>query len=335
MDVFLKKVCGLFILAGSLTACNTPDPEFSAPVISERIAFSASRQYPEGITYSSQLDQFLVSSITQGKVGKVDLNGRYEDIIASDTSLISAIGIKVNNGKLYVCNSDQGVSTKSKPGTTLTTAGLFVYDLASGASVARYDLAKLYPNSKHFANDIAFDANGNAYVTDSFAPVIYKIPSDTTQPSALYSPLFAGTEGFNLNGIVYHPDNFLIVVKSNEGTLFKIDLNNTSILPKQILGPTLPNGDGMVFYNNDLYVVNNRNRVSRLRSTDNWNTFAIVETDSTGYNQATTNVAVNGRIYTLNARIEEVNKAVAAKNPSLLQASDYSIQQFKSSLSGN
>lgn len=321
-------------MVGALAACNTPDPEFNAPVISERITFSANRQYPEGITYSSQLDQFLVSSITQGKIGKVDLNGRYQDLIATDTSLVSAIGIKVYNGKLYVCNSDQGVSTKSKPTTTLKTAGLFVYDLASGTSVARYDLAKLYPNSDHFANDIAFDAKGNAYVTDSFAPVIYKIPADTTQPSAIYSPLFAGGSGFNLNGIVYHPDNYLIVVKSNDGSLFKIDLNGAP-LPKQIVGPSLPNGDGMVFYNNDLYVVNNRNRVSRLRSTDSWNTFTIVETDSTGYDQATTNVEAGGRIYTLNARIGEVDKAVADKNPSLLQANDYSIQQFKSRLSGN
>ena len=89
------------------------------------------------------------------------------------------------------------------------------------------------------------------------------------------------------------------------------------------------NGDGMVLYNNDLYVVNGRNKVSQVRSTDGWQTASLVKTDSVGYSQATTNVLVNDKIYTINARIEEVSAAVAAKNPALLQANAYSIQQFK------
>ena len=335
MNVLSKNACWLTLLTGALAACNTPDPEFNAPVLPERISFSAARQYPEGITYAPSLDKFLVSSITQGKIGTVDQNGRYADLITNDEALISSIGMKVRDGKLYVCNGDQGVSTKSTPATTLKTAGLFVYDLATGTNLKRVDLAALLPGSNHYANDIAFDPQGNAYVTDSFAPVIYKVPADTTKPSILVnSPLFAGTEGVNLNGIVYHPDKFLIVAKANEGSLYKVNLSAPT-LPTQITGPALPSGDGMVLVDNDLYVVNNRNRVSRVRSSDGWKTFTIVESDSTGYEQATTNVEVDGEIYTLNARIGEVSAAVAAKNPAQLQASEYSIKQFKSTNAGN
>lgn len=321
--------CLLCLITLWLTACNTDDPEFNAPVTPERIAFSSSRLYPEGITYSTVLDKFLVSSITQGKIGTVDQNGRYADLI-TDSLLISSLGMKIQNGRLYVCNGDQGVSTKSTAQTTGKTAGLYIYDLSTRQALRRINLATLLPNASHYANDMAFDSLGNAYVTDSFAPVIYKIPADTTRPSLLInSPLFSGAPGtINLNGIVYHPGKYLIVVKSNEGKLFKVDLANPSNIT-EVTGVNLPNGDGMLLYNNDLYVVNGRNKVSQVRSTDGWKTASIIKTDSVGYDQATTNVLFNDKIYTINARIGEVSAAVAAKNPSLLQANGYSIQQFK------
>lgn len=320
----------VFALLFVVTACNTPDPEFSAPLISERVSFTATRQYPEGITYAPLFSQFLVSSITQGKVGIVDQNGRYNDLIADDRQLISSIGMKVQNNLLYVCNGDQGVSTKSTPQTTLKTAGLFIYDLRTLKNIRRVNLAALRPSTEnHFANDIALDPNGTAYVTNSFAPIIYKVPADSTQQiTIINSPLFAGGEGFNLNGIVYHPNNYLIVVKSNEGKLFKIDLKNPNTIT-EVAGVSLPQGDGMLLYNNDLYVVNNQNQVSQVRSSDDWKTAVIVKTDAVGYSEATTNVLVDTKIYTLNARIGEVSAAVSAKDPTRLQANGYSIEQFK------
>jgi hypothetical protein len=323
------STCLLCFIALWMTACNTDDSEFNAPVTPERIAFSSSRLYPEGITYSPALDKFLVSSITQGKIGTVDQNGRYADLI-TDTQLISSLGLKMQAGHLYVCNGDRGVSDKSTTQTTGKTAGLFIYDLSTRQALRRINLATLLPNANHYANDMAFDPAGNAYVTDSFAPVIYKVPTDTTRPSILInSPLFSGAPGtINLNGIVYHPDKYLIVVKANEGKLFKVDLASPSTIT-EITGVNLPGGDGMLLYNNDLYVVNSRNKVSQVRSDDGWKTASVVKTDSVGYEQATTNVLLNDKIYTINARIGEVSTAVAAKNPSLLQASSYSIQQFK------
>ncbi|WP_461105436.1 gluconolaconase [Spirosoma koreense] len=321
--------CLLILLSLCVVACNTDDPEFDSPLIPARIAFTANRLYPEGIAFDPATGRFLVSSITQGKIGYVDEQGHYLSFIESDTQLISAIGLKVHDGKLYVCNGDQGVSNKSTAQTTLKTAGLFVYDLATGQNLRRTNLATLLPNASHYANDVAFDDKGNAYVTDSFAPVIYKVPADTNQASIFVeSPLFAQGEGINLNGIVYHPDNYLIVVKANQGILYKIDMSNGNKVT-EITGASLPNGDGMLLFNNDLYVVNNRNRVSQVRSSDGWKTASVVKTDSVGYDQATTNVLAENKIYTLNARITEVNAAVAAKNPALLQANTYSIQQFK------
>ncbi|MFD2570733.1 gluconolaconase [Spirosoma soli] len=334
MTTKLSPVWGVLAVMVSLLGCNTTDPEFNASTVPERIQFSSDRLYPEGITYAPSIDRFLVSSLTQGKVGVVDPNGRYADFI-SDNRLISSLGMKVRDGRLYVCNSDLGVSTKSKPETILKTASLFVFNLADRELIKVVRLDSLRPNvpeAHYFANDITFDEAGNAYITDSFSPVIYKVTPAFEASILKDDPLFgndpqmASMQEINLNGIVYHPDKFLIVVKSSTGELFKVDLVNVGIV-KQVTGVTLKGGDGMVLVNNDLYVVNGQNRVSLVRSIDGWNTASVVRTDSIGYDQSTTNVEVSGRIYTINARIGEVNAAI--NNAAELQARDYSIQQFK------
>lgn len=320
----------LALMLGGL-ACNTADPEFDAFVFPERIAFVAERQYPEGLAYAPTLDRFLVSSLTRGNVGTVDQHGRYTDLL-TDNRLISSVGIRVRDGKLYVCNGDLGVAANSRPETMFKTAGLLVFNLATRQLLRSVRLDSLLPDTRHFANDVAFDAQGNAYVTDSFAPVIYKVTPGYEASIFSNDPLFsdalvAGTPGFNLNGIVYHPDDFLIVVKANEGKLFKVSVRNPGVVT-EITGANLPGGDGLVLLENSLYVVHGQNKVSRVRSSDGWATATIIKTDTVGYAQATTNVAVKGRIYTLNGRLNDVLAAVATKDTNRLRAVDYSLQQF-------
>ena len=317
-------VCSVFLLA---IGCNTPDAEFDAAIYPDRITFQANRLYPEGIAYAPGIDRFLVGSLTQGNVGVVDVAGRYTEF-ASDTRLISAVGMNVRDDLLYVCNGDLGVSAKSRPATTQKTAGLLIFNLKTQLLVRAVRLDSLLPGVNHFANDVALDPAGNAYVTDSFAPVIYRITSAGKADVFANNPLFSGAQGFNLNGIVYHPDGFLIVVKSNEGKLFRVNLANPNLI-NEITGVNLPGGDGLTLLNGDLFVVNGQNRVSQISSADGWKTATLVKTDTVGYDQATTSTVVNGRLYTLNARIADVSAAAAANNPALLQANSFSIQGFK------
>lgn len=316
------------VVALSLPACTDhnlpPTPGFQ-----ERTNFIAERLYPEGITYSPRVGRFLVSSITQGKIGTVAADGRYEDFL-SHPQLISSIGIHVRNESLYVVNGDMGVSVKSTPATARNTAELFVFNLDSRQLERRVDLDDLLPGVPHFANDVAIDDQGNAYVTDSFAPVIYKVTASGQASILVNDPRFSGMM-INLNGIVYHPNGYLLAVKTNQSKLFKIDLRNGNAI-SEVAGfsNAVAGGDGMTLVGNDLYVVNGQGSlVTQVRSTDNWQSAALVKTDGFGYSQATTNVEVGGQIYSINARIGEVSAAGMAMNPGLLQSRDYSIQRFK------
>lgn len=171
--------CCLLIGTSLLTACEDhPDsPDAAFP---ERIDFVSDRLYPEGIAYSSQLDKFLVTSIPFGKIGTVSVDGQYKDLINAP-ELISAIGMKVAGNRVFVCNSDRGVSVKSTPESSFQTAELLVFDLNTGLLERRTDLDALLPQpQRNFANDVTLAPDGTAYVTDSFSPVIYRVASDGT-----------------------------------------------------------------------------------------------------------------------------------------------------------
>ncbi len=312
-----------------LSACDHKNLDPTVPAFAENTPFIAARQYPEGIAYAPSLSKFLVSSLTLGKVGTVDFNGQYADLV-NDPQLISTLGLKVLNGKVYICNGAQPIADKTTPQATGKTAGLFVYDLTTNQLTRRTDLAALLPGLPHIANDVALDTQGVAYVTDSFSPVIYRVATDGTASVLVNNAVLGAPMGqFGLNGIVFHPGNYLIVVKSATGQLYKIDLGNGNAITEVTGFAPVVGGDGMVLIDNDLYVVNKASQVTQLRGANNWATASIIKTDAAGYTQATTNTVVNGQIYTLNARIGEVGAAAAAGNPASLTASAYSIVRFK------
>ena len=327
LRLHLNHTALLGVLA--LGACDHRDLGPSAPAFAQTTPFIAARQYPEGIAYAPALNKFLVTSLTLGKVGTVDMNGQYADLF-TDPQLISTLGVKVQNGKVYVCNAAQPIADKTTPQATGKTAGLFVYDLATSQLTRRTDLAALLPGAPHLANDVALDAQGVAYVTDSFSPVVYRVGADGTASVLVNDSRFAVPMGqFGLNGIVYHPGNYLIVVKSATGQLYKIDLGNGNAITEITGFAPVTGGDGMVLIDNDLYVVNKQSQVTQLRGAANWATASVVKTDAAGYVQATTNTVVNGQIYTLNARIGEVGAAAASGSPASLTSSGYSIERFK------
>ncbi len=121
---------------------------------------------------------------------------------------------------MLVVNSDLGAAVGSKPGDKFGVASLSIYDMATGKPLHFVDLSGIRPGEKRFPNDVAVDANGNAYVIDSLAAAIYKVTPTGQAGVLLASEQFRGPV-FNLNGIVVHPDGYLIVAKKVTGCCSK------------------------------------------------------------------------------------------------------------------
>lgn len=269
------------------------------------ISFSKKALYPEGVDYDANGKRFLVTSLHEGTVGAVTKDGNYQ-VLFQDDNMVSAIGIRIDSAhdRVLVCNSDPGASIHTKPETKGKLAGLGVFQLSTGQLIKYIDLGGLSEGGGHFCNDIALDSMGNAYVTDSFSPIIYKVDTDNTASIFLNNERFTG-KGFNLNGIVVK-DDYLLAAKYNEGLLFKIPLNDPQNFTQVTIGETFPGADGLLWATDgSLIVIANMetNKVFKLTSSDNWMSAEVASSVETGQVFPTTGVEINGDVYVLYAML--------------------------------
>jgi sugar lactone lactonase YvrE len=291
----LAVASGLMVVA---SACHKDDGEASLP---NQINFTQAGLYPEGTQYDDQNKRFLVSSETAGRIGQVADDGTYTQF-ADDAQLISTVGLKLDTdrNRLLVAVSDPGYNTARTTAATKTKlAALAIFNAGTGAKTGYVTLSSLRPNAAaHFANDIAVDKDGNVYVTDSFAPIIYKIDTQGTATVFLENNALAAPAGaFGLNGIVYHPNGYLVVAKSDEGTLIKVPLANpTGFTKVTATGLNLTGGDGLQLTDNNTLLAscNVQGKVYRLSSTDDFATVSQTGSFTTGAAYPTTLARRNG-----------------------------------------
>jgi glucose/arabinose dehydrogenase len=189
----------------------------------------------------------------------------------------------------------------SSTSTRDNLAAVAIFNLTTGASEAFIDLGIL-KEGKHLANDIAVDDDGNIYITDSFSPIIYKVDATGTASIFLeddaFAPISVG-EMAGLNGIVFHPDGYLIVSKMDEGVLFKIPVANPGSF-STITSAALP-GDGLLLTKDNKLVVMapTLNKAYLVSTTNAWANATVDKTFDTGNVWATTMARKDNDLYVL------------------------------------
>lgn len=310
------------ILASMLVGCSS----MKAP---DEVSIRKTALYPEGIKWDNGRKRFIVTSIRQGIVGAVDDSGNYK-VIASDPRMVSAVGVYVDHqrDRLLVCNADPGASIHSSKATTGKLAALAVFRLSDGKPVNYVDLAKGIDGA-HFCNDIAMDSSGNAYITDSFNTIIYKVTPDYRSSVFVSDPAFGGM-GFNLNGIVVNGDH-LLVDKFNDGTLFKVPLANPKAFKKVKINQAFTGADGLVLMpDGSLVVVVNdsvhrdgrpfgaegiNDRTVRLTSNDNWVSAKLEQSNDLGEVGATTAALRENEVYTIYSMLQVLFNPETKQHP--------------------
>jgi sugar lactone lactonase YvrE len=200
---------------------------------------------PEGIAFDQRSRAFFVSSTGDGAIYRGTLKRSTVSPYIPGAAGQSAVGLKVRHGKLYVAGG--------------STGAIKVYDIASKALLASFDTG-----SGGFLNDLVVTSHGDVYVTDSIRPTLWHVTRDQVKagsgtPQAL--DISAGIPfqtGFNLNGIVAKSSHKLVVVQSNTGKLFRIDLGDDGAAIDdidEVQGVSVPGGDGMLLDNGRLIVV--------------------------------------------------------------------------------
>ncbi|CAF1874465.1 unnamed protein product [Brassica oleracea] len=234
--------------------------------------------------------RFLVSFMDGGGIGEIVPRDGNSDVldevtVVKDADLAgnASLGIAIDRdrNRLLVAVADLLGNRYS---------ALAAYELSTWR---RIFLAELSGHSieKSFADDVAIDAHGNAYVTDAKGSKIWKVDVSGELVSTIESPLFTPPGWYNnlvaLNGIVYHPDGFLVVIHTFSGFLYKIDLtgdgdDGNKVTVIEVNGGTLRFGDGLELLSPTKIVVAGSPSAKLIESSDGWQTATVTGWFNTG-----------------------------------------------------
>lgn len=179
-------------------------------VFPNSIKIESIAQNPEGIEFDKNDNTFLLSSQNADPIIKINLDGTFKQFTKGEKFPLSTAGLHIDydRNRLLVAAFDSNELFDENPATK-GVSYLRIYNLETGNLEQDINLSFLVPNAKsYFANDITVDNNGNVYISDWYAKVVYKVDLNGT-PSVFWKNKTSIPSG--PNGIDFHPDGFLLV----------------------------------------------------------------------------------------------------------------------------
>lgn len=288
------------LAAVGLGGCGGEPPGApSSSSAAQRIELPGARVFPEGI--AARGDTFYVSSTTDGTIFRGRLGQRkvrpFLPPRADGRSAAVGLEVSPDGRRLYVAGR--------------ATGRIFAYSLPDGRLLRAFE-----SGAGGLVNDVAATADGDAYVSDSSRPVLWRLPRSEvesggrpTRPERWLelegTPIAYGS-GFNLNGVAASSDGAaLFTVQSNTGRLFRIDLETKRVEEVDLGGARLPEGDGIEPAGDTLYVVNAASRVAKVELRPGGRRGRIVaQINLPSFAYPTTTAIVGDRLLVVNSQFD-------------------------------
>jgi hypothetical protein len=252
---------------------------------------------PEGIATGPKAT-FYAGSLTTGDIFRGSLRTGKGAIFVDAPPGRSAAGLKVEKDakRLWVAGGATGHG--------------YVYSTRDGSTIKDLVLT----TGEGLINDVTVTDHA-AYFTDTFAPVIYKVPIGkhgrigTPQTIPLSGPAGVMGEFPNLNGIdAPKSGRWLILGHSSRGELYLVNPRTGASRTIAITGGTITPGtpDGILLDGRTLWVVENfAERLVKIRLSGDLTSGRITETFTSGLFRIPTTVAKSGdRLALVNGRFD-------------------------------
>jgi sugar lactone lactonase YvrE len=177
--------------------------------------------FPEGISLDPVTNDLFVGSALNGTLVKVPSGTFTAQVFAQPAPAVltrAALGNKVDNvnNLLWVCDSN--VADPNLPGGTLTGISL-----ADASVVVTHAL----PGATDVCNDVALDAAGNIFVTESSVGQVFRVDAANALTAdslqlLVASPGIAANGGVGANGLAL-TGGALFVANTTAGTIVRFD----------------------------------------------------------------------------------------------------------------
>ncbi|MFJ9008569.1 SMP-30/gluconolactonase/LRE family protein [Streptomyces canus] len=191
-----------------------------------------------------------------------------------------------------------------------TTGKLFIYDRQSAKLLAIHTVSG---SGDTFVNDVTLTPKGDLYVTDSSRDVVYRVDkTDITRNSTLQVfSSFAGVDpkgAFNANGVIAVSQQYLVVVQTDTGNLYRVATKDGSISRINTGGATVTGGDGLEVKGRTLYVVRNAAAIiTELKLAGNLVSGQVVsERTDPSFRFPTTASLHDGRLLIVNGQLDKL-----------------------------
>lgn len=256
----------------------------------------------EGIGVDRAQRTFYVSETTGGEIHRGDVRtGRTQVWLPEGADgRATARGVTVDrHGRVYVAGGPNSTQSGGPD--------LWVYS-PDGRLLAALRVGVADP----FLNDLVIGPDGAAYVTNSNAPLVFRVALEggrwqvTTWADA--TGVIATRTGFNLGGVVVAPDRrALVVAQGNTGQLWRFDLRTRAVSAVDTGAADLVNADGLVRRGHTLLVVRNFSRKLTTLTLDAGGRTArlVADTDTDPARVLTTAKIARGRLLLVDSHFDE------------------------------
>lgn len=264
-----------------------------------------------------------VGSLLSESIYKVDLRTGKGSLLVDHASGNAVVGMAYDKRSNYIFTAGGPFGTVS------------VFNAANGNKMAQFDVAA--PGT--FIND-GIVTRQAAYFTDSFAPVIYRIPlskngqlpeADEVETIELSGDFEFVPGNFNGNGIEQSKrKGHLILVNSANGKLYDVDGRTGETVEITIDNGNVNSGDGLYLRDDKLYVVQNfLNQITELELADDGMSVTITRIiTNPNFRIPTTATVFGDALYAINARFD-VAPPPFFGNPPADPALDYELVKIK------